>query len=51
MLPAPAPEEFQDAGSIATLPPMFQGVASDGEYLILVEDDFKAKNVLYRWRP
>lgn len=24
---------------------------ADGEYLIFVEDDFKAKIVLYRWRP
>ena len=24
---------------------------ADGEYLIFLEDDFKAKNVLYRWRP
>ena len=23
----------------------------DGEYLIFLEDDFKAKNVLFRWRP
>jgi hypothetical protein len=24
---------------------------SDGEYLILVEEDFRGKNILYRWRP
>ena len=23
----------------------------DGEYLILVEEDFRGKNILYRWRP
>jgi hypothetical protein len=23
----------------------------DGEYLILVEDDWRGKNLLYRWRP
>ena len=23
----------------------------DGEYLILVEEDWRGKNLLYRWRP
>ena len=23
----------------------------DGEYLVLVEEDFRGKNLLYRWRP
>jgi hypothetical protein len=23
----------------------------DGEYLVLVEEDARAKNLLYRWRP
>jgi len=24
---------------------------ADGEYLVFLEDDYKAKTVLYRWRP
>ncbi len=24
---------------------------ANGEYLILVEDDFRAKNLLFRWKP
>lgn len=23
----------------------------DGEYLVFVEEDYKAKVILYRWRP
>jgi len=34
---------------------IFQGIAAlrraDGEYLILVEENWRGKNILYRWRP
>jgi hypothetical protein len=34
---------------------IFQGIAAlrrkDGEYLVLVEENFRGKNILYRWRP
>lgn len=34
---------------------IFTGITAhrrqDGEYLIFVEDDYKAKSILYRWRP
>jgi hypothetical protein len=35
VLLAPAQEEFGDARSIATIAPIFQRAASDGEYLVL----------------
>jgi hypothetical protein len=34
------------------MPYAVQGIRrKDGEYLLLVEEDFRGKNLLYRWKP
>ncbi len=48
---SPGPEVGGNAGWL-DMPYSIQAIKrSNGEYLILVEDDFRGKNLLYRWRP
>jgi hypothetical protein len=48
---APGPEVGGKAGW-QDMPYSIQALRrKDGEYLILVEEDFRGKNLLYRWRP
>ena len=47
----PGPEVGGQAGWL-DMPYALQALKRrDGEYLVLVEEDFRGKNLLYRWRP
>ena len=49
--PGPPLGGAENTGWIDILPGITAQRRADGEYLIFVEEDYKAKSILYRWRP
>ena len=45
------PEQGWIRGWLDTVQPISAFRRSNGEYVILIEDDYKSKVVMYRWRP
>ncbi len=49
--PGPTLGDLENTGWIDLLTGITAHKRKDGEYLIFVEEDYKAKVILYRWRP
>ena len=47
----PGPEVGGNAGWLDMPYAMDATRRKDGEYLLLVEEDWRGKNLLYRWKP
>jgi hypothetical protein len=49
--PGPSLGGVENTGWIDILTGIAAHKRKDGEYLVFVEEDYKAKVILYRWRP
>jgi hypothetical protein len=49
--PGPSIGGVENTGWIDVLTGISAHARKNGEYLVFVEEDFKAKVILYRWRP
>jgi hypothetical protein len=49
--PGPTVGGVENTGWIDVLTGITAYKRKDGEYLVFVEEDYKAKSLIYRWRP